>query len=129
VASAIMTPPIVWLSNRFGRRNVFIVAIVGFTVASMMCGLARSLDQIVLFRLLQGVFGAGLVPLSQAIMLDIFPVEKQGPAMAMWGVGVMLGPILGPTLGGWLTENYDWRFVFFINLPVGVLATAVALIA
>jgi DHA2 family multidrug resistance protein len=129
VASAIMTPPIGWLSNRFGRRNVFIVAIVGFTVASMMCGLARSLDQIVLFRLLQGVFGAGLVPLSQAIMLDIFPVEKQGPAMAMWGMGVMLGPILGPTLGGWLTENYDWRFVFFINLPVGVLATVVALIA
>jgi DHA2 family multidrug resistance protein len=129
VASAIMTPPIGWLSNRFGRRNVFIVAIVGFTVASMMCGLARSLDQIVLFRLLQGVFGAGLVPLSQAIMLDIFPVEKQGPAMAMWGMGVMLGPILGTTLGGWLTENYDWRFVFFINLPVGVLATVVALIA
>jgi DHA2 family multidrug resistance protein len=129
VASAIMTPPIGWLSNRFGRRNIFLVAIVGFTVTSMLCGLATSLDQIVLYRLMQGVFGAGLVPLSQAIMLDIFPVEKQGQAMAMWGMGVMLGPILGPTLGGWLTQNYDWRWVFFINLPVGIMTIVVALIA
>ena len=87
----------------------------------MLCGFAQSLEQIVLYRLLQGVFGASLVPLSQAVLLDITPREKQGSAMAMWGVGVMVGPILGPTVGGWLTENYDWRYVFFINLPVGMI--------
>ncbi len=90
----------------------------------MLCGVAQSLEQIVIFRLLQGVFGAALMPLSQAVMLDIYPAEKHGEAMAIWGVGVMLGPILGPTLGGYLTENFDWRWVFFINLPVGILALA-----
>lgn len=97
-------------------------SIVGFTITSMLCGAAMNLTQIVLFRLLQGVFGASLVPLSQAVLLDTYPRERHGPAMALWGLGVMVGPILGPTLGGWLTEYYDWRWVFYINLPFGLLA-------
>ncbi|MGB8842376.1 MAG: DHA2 family efflux MFS transporter permease subunit [Aliidongia sp.] len=121
VAAAIMTPPTGWLAQRFGRTRLFMFAVAGFTIASVLCGLAQSLGQMVLFRLLQGVFGASLVPLSQAVLLDINPREKQGSAMAIWGVGVMVGPILGPTLGGWLTENYDWRWVFFINIPIGIV--------
>ena len=101
---------------------MFLWSVVGFTLTSMLCGAAQSLGQLVLFRLLQGIFGASLVPLSQAVMLDTFPKEKHGAAMAMWGMGVMLGPILGPTLGGWLTEYYSWRWVFYINLPFGILA-------
>ncbi|WP_414591835.1 DHA2 family efflux MFS transporter permease subunit [Ancylobacter sp. G4_0304] len=124
VAAAIMTAPVGWLSARFGRKSVFIVSLVGFTVASMLCGVAQSLTQMVIFRLAQGVFGAALVPLSQATMLDLYPAEQRGQAMAVWGMGVMLGPILGPTLGGWLTDAYNWRFVFYVNLPFGVLATA-----
>ncbi len=124
VAAAIMTAPVGWLSARFGRKRLFIVCLVGFTVASMLCGVAQSLEQMVLFRLLQGVFGAALVPLSQATMLDIYPPEQRGSAMALWGVGVMVGPILGPTLGGYLTDLYNWRFVFYVNLPFGILATA-----
>jgi DHA2 family multidrug resistance protein len=122
VAAAIMTPPTGWLAGRFGRKRLFLVAVVGFTAASMLCGLAQSLTQMVLFRLMQGVFGAALVPLSQAVLLDTYPREQHGSAMAVWGMGIMVGPILGPTLGGWLTQNYDWRWVFFINLPVGILA-------
>jgi len=122
VASAIATPLNGWLCDRFGLKNVFLVSITGFTVASALCGLSGSLFEIVAARLLQGLFGAGLVPLSQAVLLDINPREKQGSAMAVWGLGVMVGPILGPTLGGWLTENYDWRWVFFINVPIGALA-------
>ncbi|WGF88688.1 DHA2 family efflux MFS transporter permease subunit [Marinivivus vitaminiproducens] len=121
VAAAIMTPPTGWLARRFGRKRLFLVAVTGFTVASVLCGAAATLGQMVLFRLLQGLFGASLVPLSQAVMLDSYPKEQQGSAMAIWGVGVMVGPILGPTLGGWLTEAYDWRWVFYINLPVGIL--------
>ena len=124
VAAAIMTAPVGWLSSRFGRKNLFVMALVGFTAASMLCGAAQSLPQMVLFRLLQGVFGAALVPLSQAVMLDIYPVEQRGSAMAIWGVGVMVGPILGPTLGGYLTDVYNWRWVFFVNLPFGILAIA-----
>jgi DHA2 family multidrug resistance protein len=124
VAAAIMTPPTGWLAARFGRTRLFLAAVAGFTVASVLCGLAQSLDQMVLFRLMQGVFGASLVPLSQTVLLDITPREKQGAAMAIWGVGVMVGPILGPTLGGWLTQNYDWRYVFYINIPIGILAFA-----
>ncbi|HLH51084.1 MAG TPA: DHA2 family efflux MFS transporter permease subunit [Roseiarcus sp.] len=121
VAAAIMTSPIGWLSARFGRKKLFITCAAGFTVASMLCGAAQSIDQMVLFRLLQGVFGAALVPLSQTVMLDIYPPSRRGSAMAIWGMGVMLGPIMGPTLGGWLTDNYSWRWVFFVNLPFGVL--------
>jgi DHA2 family multidrug resistance protein len=122
VAAAIMTPPTGWLAGRFGRKRLFLGAVLGFTVASMLCGMATTLSQIVLFRLLQGVFGASLVPLSQSVLLDAFPRERHGSAMALWGLGVMVGPILGPTLGGILTESYNWRWVFYINLPIGVLA-------
>ena len=122
VAAAIATPLTGWLCGRWGRRKIFLIAVVGFTLASALCGLAQSLAQIVLARLLQGVFGAALVPLSQAVLLDINPKEKVGQAMAIWGAGIMIGPILGPMLGGWLTENVNWRWVFFINLPVGVFA-------
>jgi MFS transporter, DHA2 family, multidrug resistance protein len=122
IAAAIAMPLTGWLSGRYGRKRIFMWSVVGFTLASGLCGAAQSLPQIVAFRLLQGVFGAALVPLSQAILLDVFPREQRGPAMAFWGVGIMVGPILGPTLGGWLTDNWDWRWVFYINLPVGVLA-------
>jgi DHA2 family multidrug resistance protein len=123
VAAAIMTAPVGWMAMRFGRKPLYIACIVGFTVASMMCGAAQSLTQMVLFRLLQGMFSAALVPLSQATLLDIYPHERRGFAMAIWGIGVMIGPIMGPTLGGYLTAMYDWRWVFFINLPFGMLAT------
>lgn len=122
VAAAIMTPPTGFLAARFGRKKLFMVSVGGFTIASMLCGAATSLPEMVIFRLLQGAFGAGLVPLSQAVLLDTYPKEKHGSAMAMWGMGVMLGPILGPTLGGYLTEYYNWRWVFYINMPVGILA-------
>jgi DHA2 family multidrug resistance protein len=122
IAAAIMTPMAGWLSGRFGRKQVFLVAVAGFTVASMLCGTAESLTQMVIWRLLQGVFGAALVPLSQSVLLDINPREKHGSAMAIWGAGIMVGPILGPMLGGWLTDEYNWRWVFYINLPVGILA-------
>ena len=122
VAAAIATPLTGWMCDRFSQKRVFLVSIVGFTVASVLCGLSVSLSEIVAMRLLQGLFGASLVPLSQAVMLEINPPEKRGSAMAAWGMGVMLGPILGPSLGGWLTDNYDWRWVFFINLPIGILA-------
>ncbi len=124
VAAAIMTSPTGWLTTRFGRTRLFAVTVLGFTFASVLCGLAQSIEQIVLFRLLQGMFGAALVPLSQAVMFDIYPIEQRGSAMALWGIGVMVGPILGPTLGGWLTQNYDWRYVFYINVPFGLLAAA-----
>jgi len=122
VAAAIMTPPTGILAAKFGRKRLFIWAVSGFTVTSMLCGIATSLEEMVLFRLLQGVFGAALVPLSQSVLLDTYPREKHGQAMALWGVGVMVGPILGPTLGGYLTDIYNWRWVFYINLPFGVLA-------
>ena len=122
-AAAIMTAPVGWLAARFGRKYLYITCLIGFTAASMLCGAAQSLTQMVIFRLLQGVFGAALVPLSQATMMDIYPIEQRGQAMAIWGMGVMIGPILGPTLGGYLTEMYNWRFVFYINLPFGILAT------
>jgi DHA2 family multidrug resistance protein len=122
VAAAIMTPPTGYLSRRFGLKQVFLVSVAGFTVASMLCGMAQSLVQIVLFRVMQGLFGAALVPLSQTVLLNINPREKQGSAMALWGVAVMAGPVAGPVLGGWLTDAASWRFVFYINMPVGILA-------
>lgn len=122
VAAAIFMPLTGFISARIGRKRLFMWSVAGFTVASMLCGAAQSLDQIVLFRLLQGIFGASLVPLSQAVLLDTYPPEKHGSAMALWGIGVMVGPILGPSLGGWLTEYYNWRWVFYINLPFGLLA-------
>lgn len=124
VAAAIMTPVTGWLADRLGKRELFLISIVGFVASSLACGIAWSLPSMVAFRLMQGVFGAAIVPLSQTFLLDINPREKAGQAMAMWGAGIMVGPIIGPTLGGWLTESYNWRWVFLINLPVGALALA-----
>ncbi len=122
VAAAIATPLGGWLVDRFGLKNVFLASVAGFVIASVLCGVSTSLTEIVLARMLQGVFGAALVPLSQSVLLDINPREKHGSAMAVWGMGVMIGPILGPSLGGWLTDSYSWRWVFFINVPIGALA-------
>ncbi|RYF99792.1 MAG: DHA2 family efflux MFS transporter permease subunit, partial [Caulobacteraceae bacterium] len=122
VSAAIMTPLAGWLADKLGRKRLFLISIAGFTIASMLCGIATSLVEIVAFRLLQGLFGASLIPLSQATLLDINPPEKHGQAMAVWGMGAILGPIMGPALGGWLTEHASWRWVFFINLPIGIFA-------
>jgi len=124
IAAAIMTAPVGWLAARFGKKNLLITCIAGFTLASMLCGAATSLEEMVLFRLIQGVFGAALGPLSQAVMLDMYPPQERGKVMAIWGMGVMLGPILGPTLGGVLTDAYSWRWVFYINVPFGIAACA-----
>lgn len=124
VAAAIMTQPSAFLARRFGRKRVLLTAIVSFVIASILCGLAQSLEQIILFRLLQGLAGAALVPLAQSIMLDTYSLKERGSAMALFGVSVMVGPVLGPVLGGWLTEHLSWRWVFFINLPIGLLAFA-----
>ncbi|HET6606392.1 MAG TPA: DHA2 family efflux MFS transporter permease subunit [Rhodopila sp.] len=128
VAAAIMTAPTGFLAARFGRTRLFVTAVTGFTIASILCGLAQSLAQIVVFRVLQGMFGAALVPLSQSVMYDIYPPEQRGGAMALWTMGVMVGPICGPILGGWLTENESWRWVFYINVPFGVV-TVLGLLA
>jgi DHA2 family multidrug resistance protein len=122
VSAAILTPLTGVLADKFGRKRLFVACVVGFTLASMLCGAATSLEQLVLFRALQGALGAGLVPLSQAVLLDTYPREKHGSAMALWGMGVMVGPVLGPSLGGYLTEYFSWRWAFYINLPVGALA-------
>src|SRR4051794_30467176 len=111
VAAAIVTPLTGWLAGRFGRKRLMLVSVVGFTIASALCGLATNLGELVGFRLLQGVFGAALVPMSQAILLDINPPERHGKAMSIWGMGAVLSPIVGPALGGWLTDNFTWRWV------------------
>jgi DHA2 family multidrug resistance protein len=121
VAAAIMTAPVGWVANRFGRKRIFIICSAGFTIASVFCGLAQDINQMVLFRLLQGVFGAALVPLSQAVMLDSYTLQERAKAMSIWGMGVMMGPIMGPSLGAWLTETYSWHWVFFVNLPFGFI--------
>src|SRR3954467_13905662 len=123
VCAAIMMPLTGWLAGRFGIKYVFLISVIGFTVASALCGAATSLAELVIFRLLQGVCGAALVPLSQAVLFQINPPERHAKAMAVWGMGVILGPIIGPALGGYLTDYYNWRWVFYINLPVGVLAS------
>ena len=123
-AAAIMTPPSGYFAARFGRKRILLTSIGGFVVASVLCGIAQSLPQIVAFRLLQGFFGAALVPLSQSILLDIYSAEERGSAMALFGVSVMVGPVLGPVIGGWLTDNISWRWVFYINLGIGAVAFA-----
>src|SRR5713226_6562215 len=121
-ANAIVLPISGWLSAHLGRRNYFMLSIAVFTLASVLCGMATSLEQLILFRVLQGLAGGGLQPSSQGVLLDSFPPEKQGAAQTMFGVAALLAPIVGPTLGGWLVVNYDWRWIFYINLPVGALA-------
>jgi DHA2 family multidrug resistance protein len=124
IAAAIMTPVTGWLAGRLGVKRMFLIAIIGFTAASAMCGAAQNLGEIVLFRVLQGMFGAGMMPLSQTVMLDAYPLRERGQAMAIWGMGVTVGPILGPVIGGWLTDDFSWRWVFYINLPIGALCLA-----
>lgn len=123
LATAVMTPLSGWLAMKFGRKRMIALSIAGFTLASMLCGVATSVEQMVLFRTLQGLAGASLMPLSQSAMLDMYPQEQIPRVMSLWSSAVILGPILGPTLGGWITENLSWRWVFFINLPLGILAT------
>ncbi len=124
IAAAVMTAPVGWLANRFGRKRLFLLFIAGFTLASFLCGLAQNLEQLVLFRILQGGFGAALVPLSQATMLDNYTLQERPRIMSIWGGANMLGPVMGPTLGGWLTDAYGWHWVFLINVPIGILAVA-----
>jgi MFS transporter, DHA2 family, multidrug resistance protein len=123
VAAAIMTPLTGWLAGRFGIKYVFLTSVAGFTLASALCGSATSLAELVIYRLLQGACGAALVPLSLSVLLQINPRERHPRAMAVWGTGTILGPVIGPALGGWLTDDYNWRWVFYINLPIGALAT------
>src|ERR1700761_8483196 len=120
-AAAIMTPPTGFLADRYGVKRLLIVSVAGFTLASMLCGMAQSLTQIVGYRVLQGAFGAAMIPLAQTVLLTIYPKERQGFAMALFGIGVVVGPVLGPMIGGWLTEDYTWRYVFYINGPLGIL--------
>src|SRR3954465_12153279 len=122
VSSAICMPLTGYFAEVLGRKRFLLICISGFVLASALCGISQNLSQIVIFRLLQGVFGAALVPLSQAIMADAYPPHERGKAMAIWGLGVMVGPVLGPTLGGWLTEVASWRWTFYINVPVGALS-------
>ena len=119
VASAIAIPITGWLAEQVGRKRLFVWSVIAFTIASLLCAMAQNLTEMVIFRVVQGVAGAFLVPLAQAVMFDINPPERHGRAMAMFGAGVMIGPILGPVLGGWLTENFNWRWVFLVNLPIG----------
>jgi MFS transporter, DHA2 family, multidrug resistance protein len=120
VANAVILPLTGWLARVFGRKRLLMLAVGGFTTASLLCGLAPTLPALILFRIIQGATGGALQPLSQAIMLEAFPPRERGKAMAFWGLGIVVAPMLGPVLGGWLTDNYSWRWVFYINLPVGL---------
>ena len=122
VANAIVLPMTGWLAGRFGRKRLLLMAVTGFTTASFFCGFAPSLPFLIIFRIIQGACGGGLQPLSQAILLESFPAEKRGQAMAFWALGIVVAPMLGPVAGGWLTDNYSWRWVFYINIPIGVIA-------
>ena len=121
-ANAIILPMTGWLATYFGRKRLLIVSVVGFTVASMACGVAPNLPMLIVFRVIQGATGGVMQPLSQAVLLEAFPPEDRGKAMGFWGLGIVVAPILGPVLGGWLTDNYSWRWVFYINIPVGIVS-------
>src|SRR5476649_52499 len=120
VANAIILPMTGWLASMFGRKNLLMLSVVGFTAASILCGLAPTLGSLIFFRIVQGATGGALQPLSQAVLLEAFPPHDRGKAMAFWALGIVVAPILGPVLGGWLTDSYSWRWVFYINIPVGI---------
>ena len=122
VSNAIILPMSGWLANRIGRRNMLLACVTGFTITSVLCGMATSLEALIFFRVLQGLTGGGLQPLAQAVLLETFPPKQHGTAMAAFGLGIILAPILGPTLGGWITDNYSWRWIFYLNVPIGVLS-------
>jgi len=122
VSNAIILPMTGWLASNFGRKRLLMASVTGFTVASFFCGLAPSLPLLIIFRVIQGACGGGLQPLSQAILLEAFPPEKRGQAMAFWALGIVVAPMLGPVAGGWITDNYSWRWVFYINVPIGIIA-------
>jgi len=122
VSNAIVLPISGFLVSTFGRKRFFMACIAFFTVSSFLCGIAPTLGMLLLFRILQGAFGGGLQPMAQAILADTFPPEQQGLAFSLYGVTAIVGPILGPTLGGWITDNYSWRWIFYINVPVGIVA-------
>jgi MFS transporter, DHA2 family, multidrug resistance protein len=126
VSNAIILPMTGWLANHFGRKRILMMSILGFTAASLACGMAPNLAFLIFFRVVQGATGGGLQPLSQAIMLEAFPGKQRGRAMALWGLGIVVAPMLGPVLGGWITDSYSWRWIFYINLPVGLLAAMMA---
>src|SRR6266571_7977502 len=120
VANAIILPLTGWLASHFGRKRLLIMAVVGFTAASFLCGLAPTLGALIVFRIIQGACGGALQPISQAVLLEAFPPKDRGKAMAFWGLGIVVAPMLGPVIGGYLTDNFSWRWVFYINLPVGL---------
>jgi DHA2 family multidrug resistance protein len=122
VANAIILPMTGWLASRFGRKNLLLLSVSGFTVSSVLCGLAPNLPMLIVFRCLQGATGGAMQPLSQAVLLEAFPPQDRGKAMGFWGLGIVVAPIFGPVLGGWLTDNYSWRWVFYINIPVGIVS-------
>jgi len=127
IAAAVATPLTGWLADRIGRRELFVLSVATFIMASVLCGMAQNLEQMVFFRILQGIFGAFMAPLSQSVMLDVTRPSKHSLVMSIWSTGIMLGPIMGPLIGGWLTENWDWRFVFYVNLPVGLISLVILL--
>jgi DHA2 family multidrug resistance protein len=123
VANAIVLPMTGWLANYFGRKRLLLTSVAAFTAASFLCGLAPNLPLLIIFRVIQGAAGGGLQPLSQAILLEVFPPQDRGKAMAFWALGIVVAPMIGPVLGGWLTDSYSWRWIFYINIPVGIIAT------
>src|SRR3954469_11800752 len=122
VANAIILPMTGWLANRFGRKRLLMLSVLGFTIASFLCGFATNLPFLIICRVIQGATGGGLQPLSQAILMEVFPPQQRGKAMAFWALGIVVAPMLGPLAGGWLTDNYSWRWIFYINIPIGVIA-------
>src|SRR3954453_23078300 len=128
VSNAIILPMTGWLANFFGRKRILLMSVFGFILSSLACGLAPSLPMLILFRVIQGATGGGLQPLSQAIMMEAFPPEKRAKAMAFWALGIVVAPMLGPVLGGWITDSYSWRWLFYINIPIGIAAVIMALL-
>src|SRR3989440_7786107 len=126
VSNAIVLPLTGWLASRFGRRRILLMSVGGFTLFSFLCGIAPNLPLLIIFRVFQGATGGGLQPLSQAIMMEAFPQDQRGKAVAFWALGIVVAPMLGPVLGGWITDSYSWRWLFYINLPVGIAAVVMA---